>query len=105
LWIPTPDGLAETKPPHRLVGAAVLASYNTGTAWLVIHKVGDDRAAFMHAWHLWALRRLKAAHVSAAAAREVEAIKAGAGVSATSRRKNPKTTTRGIKASKRTQRS
>lgn len=112
VWIPTLEGIQETVSPFRSVGAAVLARYNTGESWAKVRHVAD-RAAFMHAWHLWCLNRLRRLEASAAATRELEAIreqvgisdaprpKIGAGVSPAPRAKM-KTARTGIRAHKRT---
>jgi hypothetical protein len=39
-----------------------------------MHQVAN-RAAFVDAWLMWSLRRLKAAKISAAATRELEAMR------------------------------
>lgn len=103
VWIPTLEGLAETRPPYRTVGAAVLARFNTGESWAKVRHVAD-RAEFMHAWHLWCLNRLRRLEASAAATRELETIREQAGVSSRLGTK-PKTVRTGIRAHKRTQRS
>lgn len=91
LWIPTPDGLQETRAPFRTVPAAVLQSINLGMAWQVIHRV-EDRKAFFDAWLAYALRRLKVAKASAAATRGLEVVRSAVGVA------KP---TKGIRARKR----
>lgn len=63
-WVPQPEGLQETRPPYRAVGAEYLVTHHLAETWLA-KRPDVDRAAFHTAWIRWLCRDLKAARLRA----------------------------------------